>query len=114
MSQPSTYTMDARLCDDAGMISDEPVTPGAPGTQFDPQLTYRKLLNNLRAHTGLAPYTGAPITCTGSAHLAGEHIRCTNPRHYVTRLEGEGAERATEILVRRGKAARIDTTEEQP
>lgn len=75
------YTMDAQLCDDAGLISDAAVAAGNPGTILDPQLTYRQLLNNLRARTGLGPYTGEPFRCTGSAHLAREHVRCTNPIH---------------------------------
>ncbi len=93
------YTSEARLCDDAGMVSDERVTPGAPGTTFDPGLTYLRLMNNLRARTGLAPYEGPPIGCTGSVHLAGEHMRCTNPIHYTTVLVGELTE-ATEAGVR--------------
>lgn len=82
MTGTGGYTMDIQLCDETGMVSDVPVAPGTPGTEFDPLLTYRRLLNNLRAHTGLAAYDGPPIACTGSAHLAGEHIRCTNPCHY--------------------------------
>lgn len=75
------YTMDARLCDDAGMVSDQPVDPGNLGSNLDSQLTYRKQLNNLRAQTGLPPYTGEAFSCTGSAHLARQHIRCTSPAH---------------------------------
>jgi hypothetical protein len=75
------YTTEARLCDDNGMVSDEHVAAGAPGTILDPELTYRRLLNNLRGHTGLPAWTGEPFACTGSAHLAREHIRCTNPIH---------------------------------
>lgn len=67
------------------MVSDERVEPGSPGTVFDPDLTYRKLLNNLRARNGNAdarkPYEGEPFHCTGSAHVAGEHVRCTSPAH---------------------------------
>lgn len=72
---------DIRLCDDEGMVSDEPVKPGSPGTLLDPTLTYRGVLNNLRAHTGLAPYIGDWFVCTGSAHLAGIEFRCTSPAH---------------------------------
>ncbi len=72
------YTMEARLCDDAGMVSDVPVEPDNP---FDSELTYLKQLNNLRGHTGLPPYDGEPFRCTGSAHLAREHIRCTSLAH---------------------------------
>lgn len=79
------FTMEVRLCDDNGMVSDERVEPGSPGTVFDPDLTYRKLLNNLRARNGSAdtrkPYEGEPFACTGSAHAAGEHVRCTSPAH---------------------------------
>lgn len=75
------FTAEVRLCDDAGMVSDAPVKAGSPGTILDPELTYRKLLNNLRGHTGLPAYTGEPFPCTGTGHLAGEHFRCTNPIH---------------------------------
>lgn len=68
-----------RMCDENGMVSDTPVEPGSPGTLFDPSLTYLKLLNNLRAHTGLPP--AEPFHCTGSAHLAREEFLCTNPSH---------------------------------
>lgn len=81
------YTMEVRLCDDDGMVSDERVEPGSPGTQFDPDLTYRKLHNNLRARNTnpdtRKPYEGPPFVCTGHAHLGGEHIRCTGPAHAV-------------------------------
>lgn len=79
-----TYTADIRLCDDAGMVSDDRVEPGSPGTILDPDLTYRRLVNNLRGHTGLPAYTGPAFHCTGSAHLAREHFRCTNPIHAQT------------------------------
>lgn len=75
------YTMEARLCDDDGMVSDVRVPLGQPGTALDPELTYRRLLDNLRAVRGLPRYTGPAFGCTGSAHLAAEHIRCTSPAH---------------------------------
>lgn len=78
---PDPYTMEARLCDDRGMVSDERVPPGNPGTIFDPELTYRALLNSLRAYTDLPAYLGEPFACTGSAHLARQHVRCTSPAH---------------------------------
>lgn len=75
-------TENVRLCDRNGMVSDEPVEPGSHGTEFDSDLTYLRLLNNLRAHTGLAP-VAEPFHCTGSAHLAGMVFRCTSPAHAV-------------------------------
>lgn len=75
------YTMEVRLCDDEGLVSNERVAPGSPGTILDPELTYLKLLNNLRGHGGHEPFDGSPFPCTGSAHLAGQHIRCTSPAH---------------------------------
>jgi hypothetical protein len=72
------YTAEAPLCDDTGTVSDLPVTPA---NAFDPDLTYRRQLNNLRAHAGLQPYEGPAFRCTGSAHLAGQHIRCGRPMH---------------------------------
>lgn len=72
-----------RLCDDAGMVSDEPVAGGFPGSQYG--LTYRELLNNGRAANGdpdhRRPYTGEPFPCTGSFHVAGVVWRCTSPAH---------------------------------
>lgn len=47
------YTMDARLCEDDGMVR------------------------------GGIMHAGTDYFCTGSAHFAGQHIRCTNPRHFV-------------------------------
>lgn len=38
-------------------------------------------LNRLRGLSGFEPYRGAPFACTGDAHLAGEHVRCTSPFH---------------------------------
>lgn len=77
-------TENVRLCDDNGMVSDTPVEPGSHGTEFTPGLTYLRLLNNLRAHTGLPPVTEA-FHCTGSAHLAGMEFHCTSPVHQQAR-----------------------------
>lgn len=75
------YTMEARLCDDNGMVSRERVEP--PNV-FNPDLTYLGQLNNLRARTyprGEHKPVTEPFHCTGSAHQAGEHVRCTSPAH---------------------------------
>lgn len=70
------FTLERQLCDASGMVSHELCEPNA----FAPGLTFLRQLNNLRAHTGLAPVAD-PFHCTGSAHLAAEHIRCTSPAH---------------------------------
>lgn len=75
----SDYTMDMRLCDDEGMISTRPIADGLPAEQT----SYLDRLNHLRSLGGDSRYEGGPVPCTGNAHLAYEHIRCTNPRHRV-------------------------------
>lgn len=71
------YTLERRLCDDRGWVSRVFTDPP---NAFDSTLTYLQQLNNLRAHTGLEPVY-EEFMCTGSAHLANEHIRCTSPVH---------------------------------
>lgn len=68
-----------RLCNDEGMVSDTPVEPGSHGSEFDPELTYLRLANNLRAHTGHPPVEA--FHCTGSMHAAGMLFHCTSPAH---------------------------------
>jgi hypothetical protein len=80
MTTPAPSVIQVRLCDDDGMVSDQPVEPGSHGTALDPDLTYLRLLNNLRAQTGLPPVR-EPFPCTGAAHLAGEEFHCTGPAH---------------------------------
>lgn len=80
MTTDDAYTTRARLCDDEGLVSHELV----PERQaIHPGLTYYMMLNNLRARSSppLPPFDGEPFVCTGSAHLAGEHICCTSPAH---------------------------------
>lgn len=69
------FTTEWRLCDDEGMVSHNrhPTDDDVEGA------TYIETLNFLRPAD--APYTGDPFACTGSAHLSGEHIRCTSPAH---------------------------------
>src|SRR4051812_46773360 len=64
--------MEMRLCDDDGMVSETSI--------HDTCLDYLLQINNLRRHGGYPPVT-EPFACTGHAHLAGEHIRCTSPAH---------------------------------
>lgn len=61
------YTLELRLCDNEGMVE---------GLYID-------VLNGLRVLGDHDRYTGPPFPCTGSAHLAGHHIRCTSPAHYI-------------------------------
>lgn len=73
------YDFDRRLCDDYGMVSEELYDDGGLGLY--PGMTYLGQLNNLRSHSGF-PQVDRPFNCTGSAHLAGAHIRCTSPAHH--------------------------------
>lgn len=78
-SDPFTMTM--RLCDDEGMCSHEPIK-GEDTTHE----SYLDRLNQLRWLThgqrgGRVEPVTEPFECTGSAHQAGEHIRCTSPAH---------------------------------
>ena len=75
------YTCSMRLCDDDGMVSDRRI-PSLAGVSAE--RTFLDRLNNLRRNT--LPYgdhrpVTEPFACTGSAHLAGEHIRCLSPAH---------------------------------
>lgn len=81
------YTIEMRMCDDEGMVSYESVDEDRDITLANPGLTYLDRLNYLRNLTlearGDKPKTiEEPYMCTGHAHLAGEHIRCTSFHHY--------------------------------
>lgn len=101
------YTTSLRLCDDAGMVSRDPIVEDIPTCDA----SYLDRLNRLRRMT-LASRgervddVTEPFACTGDAHLVGEHFRCTSPAHHTatTRLEGAAAERAATILTSRGLA----------
>lgn len=79
---PDPYTWQTRLCDDDGLVSDE-IAHSGPGLT----LTYLDVHHNLRVQTrpGCDRIT-KPFHCTGSAHLAGMHIRCTSPAHKANRI----------------------------
>lgn len=68
------FTMSLRLCDDHGMVNEQPIPDGPAG------YTYRGRHNHLAGMAGL-PLVTEDFACTGSAHLAHEHIRCTSPAH---------------------------------
>lgn len=72
------YTAERRLCDDEGMVSTEPVAD--PPEFGPPGLTYLDRHNAMRMSMG-KPMWAEPFACTGSAHLVGEHFRCTSPAH---------------------------------
>lgn len=88
MDQHDPYTMELRLCDAGGVVSHEPPMDG-PG-QHTSHVSYLDRLNYLRL---LTHYPDSyeretePFACTGSAHLAGHHIRCTSPAHEAERAE---------------------------
>lgn len=70
------FTIERQLCNDDGLVDDE----------------YLESFNLLRLATW--PRACGPVTdafaCTGHAHLAGEHIRCTSPAHQPKREPGVG------------------------
>lgn len=81
------FTTAKRLCDDDSYVSQEPVDP-QPVDGLT--LTYLDQHNRFAAWTGHAPVE-EPFSCTGSAHLAGEHIRCTSPAHRRCKHDTPGA-----------------------
>ena len=68
------FTLAIRLCDDAGMVSHEPV-------RDDPATLDTSYLARLQRLNPSVALEINPFRCTGHAHLAGEHIRCTSPAH---------------------------------
>lgn len=62
------YTIDDRLCDDAGMVD---------GPYLEKLNRYR----TLNANPDLREPIDMPFACTGHAHHGGEHVRCTSPYH---------------------------------
>lgn len=96
---PDNYTMEARLCDDDGLVSAKPVSDRKA---LEPEGTsYLDRINNWRWR--MAQWRGEerfepvkiPFVCTGNAHLIGEHIRCTSPAHKNTYLRQKLVERGT-------------------
>lgn len=85
LSSSDPYTMEMRLCDDDGMVSHEAVIePGRVSPS--PDESYLARLNRLRnmsrtAHGDKPEFIEESFTCTGNAHLAAQHIRCTSPAH---------------------------------
>lgn len=85
LSSSDPYTMEMRLCDDDGMVSHQAVfEPGRVSPSADP--SYLERLNRLRnmsrtAHGDKPEFIDEPFACTGNAHLAAQHIRCTSPAH---------------------------------
>lgn len=87
-SSDDPFTTAMRLCDDGGMVSDQSIdTPAEPTwPTARPDRTYLDRINRLRNLSRVArgdkPETiDAAFTCTGHAHLAGEHIECISPAH---------------------------------
>lgn len=83
-SDPDPYTMDMRLCDDGGMVSHNLVDDDKPKGDK----TYLDRHNRLARMRSVGQEPRPPITkpfaCTGDAHLAGAHIRCTSYAHAVS------------------------------
>lgn len=78
------YTMEMRLCDDDGMVSDAPIVEDILMATSDRSYLERlnRLINMGRGARGDKPrFIEKPFACTGDAHLIAEHIRCTSPAH---------------------------------
>lgn len=85
MRMDDPYTMDARLCDDEGMVSHEPVADRKllerEGTTYLDRLNnWRSVGAHIRGDEHFEAVTEA-YRCTGHAHLIGEHMRCISPAH---------------------------------
>lgn len=86
------YTMEMRMCDDDGMVSHTPIEEKRDISLLDPKLTYLDRLNwlrnlTLRSQGEENDTIEEPFACTGHAHLAGEHIRCTSKAHQLKRFD---------------------------
>lgn len=78
----SDFTLEMQLCGDDGFVSTEEITGGPPTADKTFLDRHNRLRNMSLAARGDKPQTTTEeFVCTGSAHLAGEHIRCTSPAH---------------------------------
>lgn len=78
------YDMDLRMCDDAGLVSDEPVVDGntLDRTYIERFLRLKRMTPAGRENLRLRPEQAeGGWCCTGHAHLAGLHIRCSSRAH---------------------------------
>lgn len=74
MSYDDPYDAEVRLCDDAGMVSDEQVVQDPMPAEPE---TYLERHNRLSGQAVTEPYA-----CTGHAHFRDYgHLRCTSPAH---------------------------------
>lgn len=87
-SSDDPFTTAMRLCDDDGMVSDQPIdAPAEPAWPTGrPDRTYLDRLNRLRNVSRVArgdkpEELAVAFECTGHAHLAGAHIECTSHAH---------------------------------
>lgn len=82
------FDIDLRLCDDDGMVSHKPIeTRDGELPTLDESYMARHLRLQRMSSRGLEylkQYPGFgddPWPCTGHAHMAGLHIRCSSPAH---------------------------------
>lgn len=87
-SSDDPFTTAMRLCDDDGMVSDQPIDAPAEPTwpTGRPDRTYLDRINRLRNVSRVArgdkpEELAVAFECTGHAHLAGAHIECTSHAH---------------------------------
>lgn len=77
-----SYTMDMRLCDNDGVVSHNFVEDGKDNETYLDRLNRLRNMT-LRSQGNKEEWIGDPFNCTGHAHLAGEHIRCTSSAHHT-------------------------------
>lgn len=79
------YDMDLRLCDDEGVVSHEAISEERD--TLDPSYIERHLRLQRMTDRGREYLKSHPDSvkggwcCTGHAHYAGLHIRCSSPFH---------------------------------
>jgi hypothetical protein len=77
------FTMELRLCDDEGIVGSTRIADGSSPSGW----TYLDRHNHLvtRGILGAEAPVKEPFYCTGSAHFACGHVRCTSPAHAAAR-----------------------------
>lgn len=71
-------TVELRLCDDDGMVSEEIAPDGAPESYIG---RLNRLKRDFASNWPETRYEGEPFSCSGSQTFPGVIVRCSNPSH---------------------------------